>query len=89
MPFRARSYSLTTPPDDSTAVAWRFHFGFGNVYPSRYPYPGSTIINQPFDLIAAKAIDMILAKRDNKMIENYIIPPTRFVVGESAAPSKT
>lgn len=59
--------------------------GFDNVYPSQYLFPALTTINQPFDLITRKAIDMILDTRAGKAVDHYSILPTNLVVRTSTA----
>ncbi len=64
--------------------------GFDNVYPAQYLYPALTTISQPFDMIARKAVDMILDARAGSVADHYLILPTRLVVRESTtAPKKS
>ncbi|MBT1175979.1 LacI family DNA-binding transcriptional regulator [Bifidobacterium callimiconis] len=71
-------------PDDLSVV------GFDNVYPAKYMAPALTTIDQPFDLMAKKAIAMILEARENNgaVEEPHVILPTRLIVRDSTtAPS--
>ncbi|MBD9132754.1 MAG: LacI family DNA-binding transcriptional regulator [Bifidobacterium bifidum] len=79
----ARQRGLSLPADLSVV-------GFDNVYPAQYLYPALTTISQPFDMIARKAVDMILDARAGSVADHYLILPTRLVVRESTtAPKKS
>ncbi|PJM74877.1 LacI family DNA-binding transcriptional regulator [Bifidobacterium simiarum] len=68
-------------PEDLSVV------GFDNVYPSKYMAPALTTIDQPFDLMAKKAIDMILEARehDGKVSEPHIVLPAKLIIRDSTA----
>lgn len=81
--YRAARERGLALPDDLSIV------GFDNVYPASYLYPGLTTVNQPFDLMARKAIDMILDARNGTVEEHHVILPTHLVVrGSTVAPRK-
>ncbi|RSX53295.1 LacI family transcriptional regulator [Bifidobacterium goeldii] len=80
--YRAARQRTMTLPEDLSVV------GFDNVYPSQYLYPALTTVNQPFDLIARKAVDMILDARGDVDGDRCVIFPTQLVVRESACPPK-
>lgn len=70
-------------PEDLSVV------GFDNVYPAKYMAPALTTVDQPFDLMARKAIGMILEARehDGRVEEPHVILPTKLIVrGSTAAP---
>lgn len=68
-------------PDDLSVV------GFDNVYPASYLAPGLTTVNQPFDLMAKNAVDLIIAARNGTVEQTHIVLPTRLVVrGSTGAP---
>lgn len=56
--------------------------GFDDVYPAKYMAPALTTVDQPFDLMAKKAIGMILEARehDGKVEEPQVILPTKLIV---------
>lgn len=72
----ARQRGLELPGDLSVV-------GFDNVYPSQYLYPALTTVNQPFDLMARNAIDMILKTRAETDTDHHVILPTRLIIRES------
>ncbi|KAB7791063.1 LacI family DNA-binding transcriptional regulator [Bifidobacterium leontopitheci] len=80
--YRAARQRGMQLPEDLSIV------GFDNVYPGEYLYPALTTVNQPFDLIARKAVDMILDARADSVDDHYLILPTRLVVRESTAVPK-
>lgn len=80
--YRAARQRGLTLPDDLSVI------GFDNVYPAQYLYPALTTVNQPFDLIARKAIDMILDARNNAIGDRCVIFPTQLVVRESTIAPK-
>ena len=57
--------------------------GFDNVYPAQYLMPSLTTVNQPFNLIAKKAVDMIIAVRNGEEVERHVVLPTSLVIRES------
>ncbi|MCI1901365.1 MAG: substrate-binding domain-containing protein [Bifidobacteriaceae bacterium] len=69
-------------PDDLSVV------GFDNIYPSAYLAPALTTINQPFDLIAKSAFNLILDARAGKVEQRHIVLPTRLVERGSTAELK-
>lgn len=81
--YRAARQRGLSVPDDLSVV------GFDNVYPAQYLYPSLTTVHQPFDLIARKAIDLILDTRAGSEVEHYTILPTRLVVRDSTAAPAT
>jgi LacI family transcriptional regulator len=58
--------------------------GFDDVYPARDLYPALTTVNQPFDHVVTKALDMIVAVREGRDVEKHVIFPTKLVVRESS-----
>ncbi|MBW3091920.1 substrate-binding domain-containing protein [Bifidobacterium sp. 82T10] len=77
--YRAAGERGLTLPRDLSVV------GFDNVYPSQCLYPALTTVDQPFGLMARKAIDMILDARNGSVEERHAVFPTRLVVRESTA----
>lgn len=62
--------------------------GFDNVYPSQYLMPSLTTVNQPFDQMAKKAVEMIVGVRKGESVDKRVVFPTHLVVRESTqAPS--
>lgn len=57
--------------------------GFDNVYPSAYLMPSLTTVDQPFDLMARKAVNMILDARRGCEFQRHVVMPTRLVVRHS------
>lgn len=57
--------------------------GFDNVYPSSYLMPSLTTVDQPFDLMARKAVEMILDARNGHEFQRHVVMPTRLVVRHS------
>lgn len=78
--YRAANLRGIKLPEELSVV------GFDNIYPSAYLYPALTSVTQPFDLIARKAIDLILAARDGRNVQNYQILPTQLQIRESCVP---
>ena len=71
-------------PDDFSVV------GFDGIEEAASFRPPLTTISQPFDMIARKAVDMILDARAGSVADHYLILPTRLVVRESTtAPKKS
>jgi LacI family transcriptional regulator len=62
--------------------------GFDNVYPAAYLAPALTTVNQPFDMIARRAFDLIFAAREGKVDQHHIVLPTRLVVRGSTVEPK-
>lgn len=60
--------------------------GFDDVYPAQYLMPALTTVNQPFDLVARKAVDMIMSVRNGEAVEGHVVLPTSLVVRESTLP---
>ena len=63
--------------------------GFDNVYPAQYLVPGLTTVNQPFDLISKRAVEMLVRSRaGDEATERHIVLPTRLVVrGSTTIPA--
>jgi LacI family transcriptional regulator len=57
--------------------------GFDDVYPAQDLYPSLTTVNQPFDLVVTKALDMIMAVQQGQEVEKHVIFPTQLIVRES------
>lgn len=66
-------------PDELSVV------GFDNVYPAAYLAPALTTVNQPFDMIAKRAFELILDARANDADQRHIVLPTHLVVRGSTA----
>lgn len=71
---RQRGISL---PDELSVV------GFDDVYPAAYMHPALTTVTQPFELIARRAIDLILDARGEGRMQHYQILPTQLKVRDS------
>ncbi len=79
----ARQRRLSLPADLSVV-------GFDNVTRHNTCTRAPRTISQPFDMIARKAVDMILDARAGSVADHYLILPTRLVVRESStAPKKS
>lgn len=60
--------------------------GFDDVYPSQYLMPALTTVNQPFAQMAQRAIDMIVALRNQQPTDTQVVLSTHLVIRESTQP---
>ncbi|MBW3092714.1 LacI family DNA-binding transcriptional regulator [Bifidobacterium sp. 82T10] len=64
-------------PDDLSVV------GFDNTFPAPYLGAGLTSVNQPFDVMAAKSIDLIRSAREGEITDRHVVLPVNLVVRDS------
>ncbi|NMN00330.1 LacI family transcriptional regulator [Bifidobacterium sp. DSM 109958] len=64
-------------PDDLSVV------GFDDIFPAAYLGPGLTTVNQSFDDMARKAIDMIVRTRRGTLTDTSVVLPVRLTVRQS------
>ena len=64
-------------PDDLSVV------GFDDVFPSAYLGPGLTTVNQSFDDMARKAVDMIVRSRKGTLTDTSVVLPVRLTLRRS------
>lgn len=77
--YRAAQERGIAIPDQLSVI------GFDNVYPSEYLAPPLTTVDQSFNTIARKAIEMIIDTRRDRPVERHIVLPVKTVKRDSVA----